>query len=130
MDGTLLIQKYFVSLLDTHLMVHHELLLTHQPLPTFVLCLLYMCVGAVAIHNQALRSSVYSGLALLRYVSCNGTETNFTDCDYDVLYSGYCNYNFAAVYCQEGIFEMLSKSTVFYIVYSNSFFSTVTSFCS
>ena len=104
MDGTFSTQKYFASLLDTHLMVHLDLLLTHELRPTFISCQLYVFIGAVAIHNQGLSSSVYSGLGLLSEVSCNGTETNFTDCEHDVLYSGYCNYNFAAVYCQEGIY--------------------------
>ena len=78
-------------------------------------------IGAVAIHNQQLSSSAYSGTGLLSYVSCNGTETNFTDCEYDVLYYGYCNYNFAAVYCQEGIFEKFPNGQQ-HFVYINSLF--------
>ena len=88
-----------------------------------------MFIGAVAIHNQALSSSVYSGWGLLSQVSCNGTETNFTDCEHDVLYSGYCNYNFAAVYCQEGIylksFQMVN-SILCAIVFSKFFSPTYT----
>ena len=83
-----------------------------------------MFKGAVAIHNQALSSSVYNGLGLLSYVSCTGTETNFTDCDHDVSYLGYCNYNFAAVFCQEGIhlksFQMIN-SILCEIAYSKCF---------
>ena len=55
------------------------------------------------MHNQRLSSSVYNGLPLLRYVACIGTESSLAECDYDVLQSGYCNYNFAGVYCQGNV---------------------------
>ena len=55
--------------------------------------------GAIPLYNQALSSSVYSGLPLLLSVACTGAESSPSECDYEVS-SGYCNYNFAGVYCQ------------------------------
>ena len=68
--------------------------------------------GAVVLHNQRLSSSVYNGLPLLRYVACEGTESRLPECDYDILQSGYCNSNFAGVYCQGNI--AITQSSVLF----------------
>ena len=67
------------------------------------------------MHNQQLSSSVYIGLPLLRYVACEGTESSLAECDYDILQSGYCNYNFAGVYCQGNIHVATTQYTILYV---------------
>lgn len=112
--GTSLIHKYSADILAIHPTVFVRIL-SNLYLLHYILCVVCASTysGAVVLHNQALSSSVYTGLPLLRYVACNGTEPSLADCDYDVLLSGYCNYNFAGVYCQGDIATTYMYITVY-----------------
>ena len=60
---------------------------------------MYVFSGAVAVPDLYLSSSAYSGFPVLRYVACSGTEFSISECDYEILEYGYCNYNYAGVSC-------------------------------
>lgn len=63
-------------------------------------CAFCVSTGAVALFNQALTSSAYNSIPLLRNITCDGTESSFSECTYEQSITAYCNYNFIGVYCQ------------------------------
>ena len=78
---------------------------------------IYVHVGAVALQHQWLTSSAYYGIPLLSNITCDGTESTFAECYYELANTTYCYSGFAGVYCQGSILFIFIKARLLLLVF-------------